>query len=386
MNILVDDNIPRARELLEPFGDVTSFRGEDLRPGDSRLKRADVLIVRSVTRVDEKLLTGTRIRFVGSATAGTDHVDDAFLRRSGIAFAHAPGANANSVAEFVLCAMACTGTLRRVMTGEPIGIVGVGAVGGRLARKLLALGIEVQAFDPFVDVESRVPGLRAGSLQEVMCLPVCSFHVPLTSDEPWPTRGMLGADLLAWRPQGSVLINTSRGGTMVPADFYQWAASCRPHLILDVWPEEPLIREPLKRHMAGDSGSLGTPHIAGHSLEGKHNGVIQVVSSLARFLGIEDPQFDEPGEPCREPLMAPAMSSPIDALEDVLRQANDLRPLSDSLLGHEDDETKAARRFHQLRKCYPNPREFSGHRVVGAQGRLESWLQKLGFRVGDASS
>ncbi len=103
MKILVDENMPYARELFSRLGEVKAVAGRPV-PVEA-LNDADALMVRSVTKVNEALLSGKAIKFVGTATAGTDHVDQAWLQQAGIGFSAAPGCNAIAVVEYVFSAL-----------------------------------------------------------------------------------------------------------------------------------------------------------------------------------------------------------------------------------------------------------------------------------------
>ncbi len=147
MRIVADANIPFVRECLSSVGEVRVLGGRDITP--QVVADADALLVRSITPVNEQLLGGSAVRFVGTATIGFDHVDVAYLQRSGVGFASAPGSNANSAAEYVIAGLLEVGRRRKLsLEGKSIGVIGVGNVGGRVARKCEALGMRVLRNDP----------------------------------------------------------------------------------------------------------------------------------------------------------------------------------------------------------------------------------------------
>src|SRR6185436_19305877 len=147
MRILVDENIPLGRETFGAYGEVAAFAGRTLARKD--LDGCDALMVRSVTKVDEALLKGTPVRFVGTATIGTDHVDLDWLARQGIGFSSAPGSNANSVAEYVTAALLHLRKTQGFTTeGKTLGIIGWGNVGKQVEKKAAALGLKVLRNDP----------------------------------------------------------------------------------------------------------------------------------------------------------------------------------------------------------------------------------------------
>lgn len=148
MLIVADENIPLLDSFFGDIGEIRRVNGRTLTP--DQVKDADILLVRSVTRVDRQLLEGTRVRFVGTATIGTDHIDQTWLQEQGIGFAAAPGCNAVSVAEYVLSVLSLYAEKRGIedWSSLTVGIVGVGNVGGELARMLERLDFTVKLCDP----------------------------------------------------------------------------------------------------------------------------------------------------------------------------------------------------------------------------------------------
>ena len=210
MQIFVDENIPQGREAFTPHGEVTLFHGRQLQA--DALKQADALIVRSITKVNKNLLEASPIQFVGTATIGTDHVDQAYLASRNIAFSSAPGCNANSVAEYVLSAL----SRLHVDQGftwqqKTLGIVGYGHVGKKLAAKAKILGIRILLCDP--------PLQEAGLDHETyydlsMLLEECdiiSLHVPLTRTGAHPTLRMIHNENLSLIQKPLILFNSCRG-------------------------------------------------------------------------------------------------------------------------------------------------------------------------------
>ncbi|MEQ9103917.1 MAG: 4-phosphoerythronate dehydrogenase [Rhodothermales bacterium] len=284
MQIIVDAHIPGARDVFSGFGEVVAIPGHEI--GPEHVRHARVLVVRTVTTVNEALLVGSSVQFVGSATAGMDHVDTAWLAANRIAWANAHGANAGSVVEYVLAAVAeglelgaaPPGNARDPLHGRTMGVVGHGAVGSRLAARFRALGCLVKVCDPFrPEGDTDLDNLLRDA-------DIVSLHVPLTHDGTHPTRGLLDAERIARMKPGAMLIQTSRGG--VVGD--QAAVRARQEgrlswLVLDVWQDEPLPPPDL---VAGVD--LATPHIAGYSRDAKSEGVRQVARALRDWLGASE--------------------------------------------------------------------------------------------------
>jgi len=280
VRLVVDENMAAAEAAFGPYGEVVARPGRAIGPAD--VADADALLVRSVTSVDADLLRDSPVRFVGSTTIGIDHVDTDWLARRGIAFAHAPGCNARAVADWVVAVLAALRARGCHAFGEgTVGVIGAGNVGSRVAARLQALGYRVQVCDP---PRAEAEGTE-GFVDPATALAsdVVTLHVPLTADGPHPTAGMIDADALGRIPAGGILINAARGG-VIDEDALASRLDDGPDLgaVLDTWAGEPEIDADLLARVA-----LGTPHIAGHSLEGRLRGTAMVAAALADFLGVE---------------------------------------------------------------------------------------------------
>lgn len=375
MNILVDENIPYALEAFGSLGNVKTISGRAI--NRDRLLDIDALIVRSITTVDRRLLSGTPVRFVGTATNGIDHIDTEYLGSAGIAFAHAGGSNATSVAEYVLAAILDLRARGKIaVEGQRVGIIGVGEVGGRLSNALRALGMDVVEYDPVR--EKRDSLFRSARYEEIFECDIVSLHVPLTVDGTHPTEKMVGEAFLLLMQQGSVLINTSRGGVVDSAALFDALDSRRlSAAVLDVWEGEPAVPPELVGHCA-----LATPHIAGYTLDAKVRGTEMMASALADFLGVQRVWSAANVLPERvATIEIPATLSPLDAVSLAVGIAYDI-DRDDSNLRELLTLDEAARRdgFDRLRKNYPVRREFSAYGVPGA-GQGEQLLALLGFTL-----
>ena len=291
MRLVVDRVIADAATAFAPFGEIVSLDGRQLGPADVR--DADVLLVRSVTRVDEALLADSCVRFVGTATAGTDHIDIDYLSRAGIAFSAAPGCNARPVGEYVLsCVLAHAADRQRPVDSLRCGLIGVGHAGSAARRLLAALGVECVACDP---PRARREG-TAGfvSLAEVLACDVVSLHVPLTRQGPDATHHLLDAAALAQLPDGALLINAARGGIVDEAALLTALRSARFRAALDCWQDEPAPSAAL----VADAW-IATPHVAGHSVDARERATVQLRTALAHFLGVSMPPYAPPAPALR---------------------------------------------------------------------------------------
>lgn len=355
--ILVDENIIGAEALLAPLGEVVRFHGRSLTSAD--LAGAHALLVRSVTRVDAQLLAGSEVRFVGSTTIGTDHLDIDYLESAGISWCNAPGSNANSVVDYCLSAFCrVPDLLEGLLSGRRVGIVGYGNVGARLHRRLAALGVDCVAYDPLLNTQ-QCP--VQGSLREVLSCPVVSVHTPLTRQGRFPTWHMLELSALSGLPQGAVLLNAGRGevvATQALLALQQQRPDIR--LVLDVWENEPEIDQTLLAE-----AYLATPHIAGYSQDGKWQGLLQVGRALARSLG------QELIEPLADSLLAEPVEVDVSGCESVADAVRAVTLASYDIV-RDSDLLKAARRensmgvvFDRLRREYPARREIASARIRG---------------------
>lgn len=367
MLIVADQNIPQVEEAFGGLGEVRLLEGRRIAVNDVR--DADILLVRSVTVVDAALLEGSKVKFVGSATIGTDHLDLDYLRDKGIACAHAPGSNARAVAEYVLSAILA-------LRAEPglVGIIGYGSTGSRLAGLLDALGIDYLVNDPPLrDSGSTVRPWA--SLEEIGQADVISLHVPLAKSGSYPTYHLVDDGFLrALRPD-CLLINTSRGAVVDNRALLEHLDNNRMQTVLDVWEGEPSIDFRLLERV-----SFGTPHIAGYSLEGKLNGTQQVYEALCAFLKVKPAWRPLPVSPTH------TLSSRLKgfaAIRNLVLQACDIRR-DDVQLRRlmQLPLTERAAGFDQLRRDYPLRREFSAYRCqLESSETLGPALCGLGFAL-----
>ena len=373
MRIVVDDAITQAEPAFAGFGELVRLPSRALVPGAAALREAEALIVRSVTRVDERLLASApALGFVGTATAGSDHVDHAALARRGIHFADAAGCNAQAVAEWVMVAL--LGVLPRLpeaIARGPIGVVGVGQVGTRLVALLRRLGWfdQVLCCDPAKarSGDASEPWLELDELWE-RCS-IVSLHVPLTTSGLEPTVGLI--DLA--RPQlagDKLLINTSRG-PVVPT-----RALARPDLVarvLDVFEREPELDWAA---LLDGRSLLLSPHVAGYSLEAKLRATSMMHAALASWLG-RPIEFDALAQlaPLR---LSGAGEEPLALLHRVVDQPGDDRRVR-ALAELPEPERGAA--FEQLRRGYALRREFAGCEITDADPQAQALFEALGVRV-----
>jgi len=367
MIILADENIPFAQEAFGTIGTIRMCAGHRMTP--EIVRTADVLLVRSITRVDRNLLDGSNIRFVGSATIGTDHVDESYLAGQGIAFALAPGSNAESVVEYVLAGLISLAEREKSpLRGKTIGIVGCGNIGSMLAKRLPELGLRVLHNDPPLAEIAEMEGRPHPyvSLEEVLSeSDIVTIHVPLTREGPHATYHLFDEQVL-YRMKPSVwLVNTSRGAVVSNPVLKKSIQDGNIAVaVLDVWEGEPSPDPELVRLV-----HLGTPHIAGYSYDGKVQGTIMLYQALTAFLGVPggwDPEeVLAAGPHDRLVLERPEAGLPEGALlRFLVKQMYDIETddrTMRTMLDRPEDVHGAF--FIQLRRTYPRRRAFTRHRV-----------------------
>jgi len=272
MKLMIDDAVWGFSEIFSEFGEVITLPGRQI--NHKSLLDCDVLIVRSRTKVNEELLKGTKIQFVGSTVAGLDHIDEIYLRENNIAFASAQGCNANAVAEYVISAIAnLSNDFNFELSGKTLGIIGVGNVGSRLDFKAKQLGITTLLNDPPRQEIEEKQGFV--DLNTAISADIVSFHTPLTFSGTHPTYNLLGSHNFNIIKEDAIVINAARGGII---DETIWQNTATKANVIDCWENEPNINSTLQK-----SAYWSTPHIAGHSIDAKFMGSFMIYKELCKF-------------------------------------------------------------------------------------------------------
>ena len=282
MRIVVDDKIPYIRGKVERLADeVTYLPGSEI--GPEEVRDADVLIVRTRTRCDRRLLAGSNVRFVVTATIGFDHLDIGFLREAGIQWTNCPGCNAGSVAQYVRNSLLVLEQRGLVSLREAsVGIVGYGHVGRAVERALRPLVGRLLLNDPFLGLTDDVRGCD-----------VITLHTPLTHDGLYPTFHLIDDGFLHEVRKRPILINAARGGVVDEGALERALDEGRiRQAVIDTWEGEPHINRSLLGKVC-----IATPHIAGYSADGKANATRMSLAAVARFCGKEAPSVLLPPSP-----------------------------------------------------------------------------------------
>jgi erythronate-4-phosphate dehydrogenase len=380
MHILIDRNIPFGESVFRTIGDVTQL--ETVNIDAAAVRDADILVIRSETKVTPALLEGSRVRFVGTATIGTDHVDTEYLAARKIGFASAPGCNANSVAEYITAALLTLSTrLNFHLAGKTLGVVGVGNIGSKVVNVGRALGMTVLQNDP--PLARQTGDARFLPLDALMQADVLTLHVPLSRSGPDATYHFFDEKRIGAMKHGSILINASRGAVVETGAIRN--ALVNNHLqaaVLDVWEKEPAINPELLSLV-----TLGTAHVAGYSLDGKVNAVRIVYHALCKYLGVEPAWtgWDRLPVPAVSRFSLPEQSGTTEeVLRESVKQCYDIE-LDDRLLREMllQPEERRSSYFMKLRTGYRMRREFFATTLTVRpdQRAVGSILKELGFRV-----
>ncbi|WP_422909326.1 4-phosphoerythronate dehydrogenase PdxB [Pseudomonas sp. MAC6] len=379
MRIVADENIPLLDEFFAGFGEIRRLPGRSI--DAAAVADADLLLVRSVTQVDRALLDGSAVKFVGTCTIGTDHLDLDYFQQAGITWASAPGCNARGVVDYVLGSLLVLAEQQGVdLATRTYGVVGAGQVGSRLLKVLRGLGWRVLVCDP---PRQEAEGGDFVSLQQVLdeC-DVISLHTPLERLGEHATHHLFDSTRLAALKPGSWLINASRGAVVDNQALRELLAQRSDlQVVLDVWEGEPQADVELAALCR-----IATPHIAGYSLDGKLRGTAQIYQALCQYLGVV-PSVElaqlMPAAWLSE-LTIDASADPAWALASICRAVYDpRRDDADFRRSLQGDAATRRAAFDGLRKHYPMRREIDGLAVCvkGDAPVLVSLVQALGARL-----
>ena len=307
LTIVADSNIASLDEFFNPVAlgqnteqqvQVIRVAGRDINAQLMADVQPDVLLIRSVTSINEPLLSDNNsVKFVGSATIGTDHVDQEYLAERNITCANAAGCSKHSVAQYVVTAILTLRPQYWQQSTKPLtlGIIGLGNIGSTLAQYANDLGWKILGYDPLLATSD----INNASLDQVLSQSdIVSLHVPLTDKKDtdaqdavsnsisnnvsdYPTRHLINAETLTLMSPHTMLINSARGPVIDAAALEADIDATERQVVLDVFEHEPQISESLLSKLA-----IATPHIAGYTLEGKLRGTQIIYDALCEKLAV----------------------------------------------------------------------------------------------------
>ncbi|MBU2508592.1 MAG: 4-phosphoerythronate dehydrogenase [Bacteroidetes bacterium] len=374
MKIIADENITFAQEAFSSIGEVRLLHGRKIT--NEELKGADALIVRSITNVNKELLHGTNIQFVGTATIGTDHIDEKYFTEAGIKFASAAGCNSNAVKEYALNAIFDLFVKNEDnLKNKSIGIIGAGNIGSKLVKIAETMGLTIVKNDPPL---KRLTGDNSySSLEEALNCDIITFHVPLNLTGIDKTVHLLNDKNIGLIKSGAVLINSSRGSVVDNQALKNRLAQRKDFsVILDVWEEEPNPDLELLELV-----DIGTPHIAGYSFEGKVNGTTMIYCAVCDHFNLEKKW--EPKLPRTVNALIEIKNSGLENnLHNILNHAYPIRE-DDKFLREIKKKNNISEYFDSLRKNYRYRRELNNYTVKaeGLDNKFKSILKELRINV-----
>jgi len=385
MKIIADEKIPFVEDCFSSIGKVAVIPGRQITP--AILADADVLLVRTITKVDADLLAGSKIRFVGTATIGFEHIDTEYLARHNIGFASAPASNANSVAEYIIAALLTVAVKYNFNLEEKsIGIIGVGNIGSKVAKKCRTLGMQVLLNDP--PLYRQTGDSKYLPLEHLFGCDFITLHTPLTFDGIDKTFHLADEKFFNSLKTGAVFLNTARGGVTDTTALKKTIRSEKLRAaVLDVWENEPNIDTELLK-----VADIATPHIAGYSFDGKVGGMIMVYEALCKHFGMETKY--EAGN-----FLGPAAVPEIKITETSVNAERILSEIVEKVYNINEDDSKMRRIldvpdknrgdfFDNLRDNYLIRREFGNTRIIldNTFGPVAAKLKGIGFKISDAKS
>lgn len=373
MKIIIDDKIPYIRGAFEGVAEVVYLPGAKTTP--EVVKDADAIVTRTRTICNEKLLAGSSVKFIATATIGYDHIDTDYCDKVGIKWTNAPGCNSKSVEQYIASTLMVLAERRNLQLKDLcIGVVGVGNVGSKVARICNLLGMKVLLNDP--------PRERAEGSSEFVSLKkvmdeadIITLHVPLNMKGEDATFHLGDGEFFSGLKRKPILINSCRGEVVdtlaVKAALKRGQIS---GFVCDCWENEPDIDLELL-----DITEIATPHIAGYSKDGKATGTQMSVKAISEFfgLGLENwnpSGVEQPANPVIE--LDGSGLSEVEIVAKAILHTYDIR-------NDDQDFRKNTAQFEQLRGDYPTRREFPAFTVVpkNVEENTLEVLQKLGFHI-----
>jgi len=373
MKIIIDDKIPYIKGVFEPFAEVVYLPGNKTTP--EIVKDADAIITRTRTICNEKLLSGSKVKFIATATIGYDHIDTEYCEKSGIGWTNAPGCNSGSVMQYIASALTALAEKKNLtLKGKTIGIVGVGNVGSKVARLCEIFGMKVLLNDP---PRARNEGAKGFvEIDEVLeTADIITLHVPLNIEGIDKTYHFAGNSFFARARKHPIIINSCRGEV---TDTHSLKSALKSEIIsgavIDCWENEP---EPDRELL--DLVDFGTPHIAGYSKDGKANGTSMSVRAVSKFFGLG---INAWSCSCIEPPVLAEIY--IDGTGKTTQQV-----LAEAIFAtydiREDDKRLrlSVETFEKQRGDYPVRREFPVYNIYCKINDIKTIhkLKQLGFRL-----
>lgn len=376
MKIIIDDKIPYIRGAFEKVAEVVYLPGSKTTP--EVVKDADAIVTRTRTICDEKLLSGSSVKFIATATIGYDHIDTDYCDAMGIRWTNAPGCNSKSVEQYIASTLMVLAERKGWnLCEKTIGVVGVGNVGSKVARICEIFGMKVLLNDP---PRERAEGSAAFvSLQKLMDeVDIITLHVPLNMKGEDATLHLANEAFLTSLKKKPILINSCRG-EVIETDAVKAALKAEQisAFVCDCWENEP----ELDLELLGLT-ELATPHIAGYSKDGKAKGTMMSVQAISDFFALGLNNWQPSG-----------VELPLDSIIKIDGSGlSEQQIISKAILHTYDirnddrDLRTNVEKFEQLRGDYPTRREFPAYTIKAknVDVRTIEKLKQIGFNTSES--
>lgn len=370
--VVIDSAIRVTNKLRALPIDLIPIAGGEI--SNNNLIGAQALLTRTVTRVDESLLANTGIQFVGTASAGTDHIDLEYLATNNIGFTSAAGCNAGAVGDYVLSAISLCGRLEDIVNGADVGLVGYGHVGSALANRLLGLGAKVKVYDPWMT--EFAADVEPVTLEDVLGCSVVSLHAALVKTTPYPSYHMIGVKEADLVKEDALFINAGRG-SLVTFEATERLLERGVEIVLDTWPAEPHVPIELLNRVR-----FGTPHIAGYSESSKNNATNFLIPALINALSLDCEGMVEERQ-SESPIVLTYTGDELQTLSALLHDIGRIEQDDrDFRLAWDKDQSPEV--FETQRREYAMRQQLEGLEVSVTHAvapRLAGWLEGLGVAV-----
>ena len=373
MKIIIDDKIPYIKGAFESVAEVVYLAGNKTTP--EVVKGADAIVTRTRTICNEKLLSGSAVKFIATATIGFDHIDTEYCTSAGIEWTNAPGCNSRSVEQYIASTLMVLAENKNLQLKDLcIGVVGVGNVGAKVANICELLGMKVLRNDP--PRQRAEGGTTFVGLEQIKEeADIITLHVPLIMKGEEATFHLGNESFFSSLKKNPVIINSCRGEVIetnaVKAALKSGQLS---GFVCDCWENEPNIDLELL-----DLTTIATPHIAGYSKDGKATGTLMSVKAISDFfgLGLNDWKPNGVELPSNPVIDIDGMGLSEQAiLSKAILYTYDIRKDDDFFRLNTEN-------FEQQRGDYPTRREFPAYTVTARN--IDSItidkLIKIGFKV-----
>lgn len=372
INVLADKYLHNIRSYMPENINLDLYDPNEGFP--STLQGANAMLIRTVHNINKQTLADlpSSLRFIGTASAGSDHVDVDYLKNNGVSFSNAAGCNARSVAEYVATSLLLWSEAKGNNLSEySVAIIGAGHVGTQVQKLLEDLGISYTLYDP--PRELREDKFESAPINEVLKCDILTFHTPLTKTGSHPTYHWLDWEKLSGN-SFELILNTARGGVIDESALLKAKhhGSVR-DIIIDVWENEPEFS-----FKTADEAFIKTPHIAGYSEQAKSNATQIIVNIMLDHFDMPKPEQTISQHPR---ILAKDISA-FDSFSELLTELHPIKKYESKLnriLQQFPDER--GKQFNKLRAEFPLRQEFAQTHLPASYFEKYPVLKALGFSL-----